>query len=76
MEKVYIKRLEEGNQVDLTEIEYPEDTYSDLYGKFMEDEVRECIKELKRNTAAGVDKITTPDIKKVPIGHSTAIMNC
>ena len=46
VESVYIKRLEEGNKIDLTEVEFPEDTHSDLYGKFTKDEVRECIRDL------------------------------
>ena len=75
VENAYTKRLEEGNQIDLTDVEFPEDTHSDLYGKFTDNEVRECIRELRRHTAAGIDGITTPDIRNVPIGHSTAIMN-
>ena len=75
VESVYTNRLEEVNKVDLTEVEFPEDTHSDLYGKFTEKEVRECIRDLRRHTAAGPDGITTPDIRNVPIGHSTAIMN-
>ena len=68
-------RLEEGNKIDLTEVEFPEDTHSDLYRKFTKDEVRECIRDLRRHTAPGIDGITTPDIRNVPIGHSTEIMN-
>ena len=75
VENAYTKRLEEGNQIDLTDVEFPEDTHSDLYGKFTDNEVRECIRELRRHTAAGIDGTTTPDIRNVPIGHSTAIMN-
>ena len=75
VESVYTKRLEEVNKIDLTEVEFPEDTHSDLCGKFTEKEVRECIRDLRRHTAAGPDGITTPDIRNVPIGHSTAIMN-
>ena len=60
MEKVYVERLEEGNQMDTTEVEFPEQEEQDTYGVFTEDEVREVLKELKRNTAAGIDGIRTP----------------
>ena len=75
MEKVYVERLEEGNQMDTTEVEFPEQEEQDTYGVFTEDEVREVLKELKRNTAAGIDGIRTPDLRKLPTGHVTAIMN-
>ena len=75
MEKVYVERLEEGNQMDTTEVEFPEQEEQDTYGVFTEDEVREVLKELKRNTAAGIDGIRTPDLRKLLTGHVTAIMN-
>ena len=60
MEKVYVERLEEGNQMDTTEVEFLEQEEQDTYGVFTEVEVREVLKELKRNTAAGIDGIRTP----------------
>ena len=48
---------------------------SEAYGRFTESEVREVIRELRRSTAAGTDGIRTPDVRKVPTGHITAIMN-
>ena len=72
---MYIKRLEEGNTTDLTIIDYPDIQHSTTYGKFMNDEVRSCLKELKRNTAAGIDRIKTPGIRKLPVSHITTIMN-
>ena len=74
VEKVYEKRLEQGNQKDETIVNFPDENFSDLYGKFTEEEVKDSPKDLKRNTAAGTDGITT-DLKKVPAGHMTAVMN-
>ena len=65
VEKVYEKRLEEGNQKDETIVDFPDENLSDL----------SSLKELKRNTAAGTDGITTPDLRKVPTGHVTAVMS-
>ena len=75
VEKTYVERSEQGNQVDEPEEDYPETIDSDVYGRFTEDEVKEVIRELKRTTAAGTDGIRTPDVGKVPAGHITAIMN-
>ena len=65
VEKVYEKRLEQGNQKDETIVDFPDENLSDL----------SSLKELKRNTAAGTDGITTPDLRKVPTGHVTAVMS-
>lgn len=75
VEKVYEKRLEQGNQTDNTSVQYPEEIYSSTYGKFIEEEVGNCMKELNKNTAAGVDRILTEDLRKMPLGHITSIMN-
>ena len=75
VEKTFVERLEEGNKVDETEVIYPPTEHQDNYGKFTDDEVRVVLKELKRNTAAGLDGIRTPDLKRIPTGHITAIMN-
>ena len=75
IEKTYVERLEQGNQIDETEADYPGTIDSDVYGRFTEDEVNKVIRELKRTTAAGTDGIRTPDVRKVPAGHITAIMN-
>ena len=44
-------------------------------GVFTEHELTNTLKEMKRDTAAGVDKIKTQDVKSIPIDHVTAIMN-
>ena len=75
VEETYVERLEQGNQMDETEVEFPEEVQSTYYGKFTEEEVKQCLGQLKRNTAAGIDGIKTPDIKKLPTGHIVAIMN-
>ena len=75
VEETYVERLEQGNQMDETEVEFPEEVQSTYYGKFTEEEVKQCLGELKRNTAARIDGIKTPDIKKLPTGHIVAIMN-
>ena len=75
VEKTYIERLENGNKVDQTKVEFPPIEHKDNYGKFTEEEVQVVLKELKRNTAAGLDGIRTPDLKQIPTGHITAIMN-
>lgn len=75
LKKVFVERLQEGNQQDLTLVDYPVIQHNACYDKFTNDEVRLSLKQLKRNTAAGIDGIKTLDMKKVPIGHITAIMN-
>ena len=76
VEGVYLDRLERGNIIDLTNAEYPDiQQHSETYSKFTEDETRACLKEINRNTTAGVDGIRTPDIRNVPTRHITAIMN-
>ena len=75
VENTYVERLEERNQVDEMDVDYPETIDSEAYGRFTESEVREVIRDLRRNTAAGTDGIRTPDVRKVPTGHITAIMN-
>ena len=47
----------------------------DNYGVFTNNEVSNSLKELKRETAAGIDKIRTQNLKSIPISHITAIMN-
>ena len=54
---------------------FPDRIDSEIYGVFTDDEVRGAIRELKKNTAAGVDGVTTPDLRRIPTGHITAIMN-
>ena len=39
VEKVYGKCLEQGNQVDMIDIQYPEENHSEIYGKFLEEEM-------------------------------------
>ena len=54
---------------------FPESYMSKKYGMFTEREVINTVKELKRDTAAGVDKIKIQDLKCIPISHVAAIMN-
>ena len=75
VEKVYEERLEKGNQTDNTRIQIPDEVHSDEYGAFTEDEVKEVIKQLKKSTAAGIDNVRTPDVRRIPTGHITALMN-
>ena len=70
-----MKRLEEGSDQDRTKVDYPETLESDVYGRLTEEEVVACLKEFMRATAAGTDNIKVPDMKKLPLGHITAIMN-
>ena len=76
VERVYVKRMEEGNDQDRTKVDYPETQESDVYGRFTKEQVVACLKEFKRATAAaGANNIKVPDMKKLPLGHITAIMN-
>ena len=75
LEEVYVQRLEKGNQQDQTNVEYPETQESAVYGRFDKEEVIACLNEFVRTTAAGTDNIKVPDMKKLPPGHITAIMN-
>ena len=75
VEKVYETRLENRNNTDRTVVEYPEEQHDMCYGQFTTEEVKKSLKERKRNSAAGIDGITTIDIKWVPVGHITTIMN-
>lgn len=42
---------------------------------FQKKKWNECLKELKKNTAAGIDDIQTQNLRKMPTGHITSIMN-
>lgn len=42
---------------------------------FQKKKCNECLKELKKNTAAGIDDIQTQNLRKMPTGHITSIMN-
>lgn len=58
--------LKQGNKRDTMHVHYPEETYSEVYGKFIDKEVRECLKKLKRKTEAGINAIQTLHLRKVP----------
>ena len=75
VEGVYEERLELGNQTDETTLSFPDQIDNEIYGAFTDDEVRGVIRELKKNTAAGVDRVKTPDLRRISTGHITAIMN-
>lgn len=75
VEEVYVNRLENGNTIDETDIKYPEEQHNSCYRKLTIDEVKLSLQKLRRNSAAGIDGITTVDLKRVPVGHVTAIMN-
>lgn len=48
---------------------------SNNYSVFTNNEVTNTLKELKRETADGIDKTRTQNLKSIPISHITAIMN-
>ena len=75
VEKVYVDRLENGNTINSSYVKYPEIQHNTCYGKFMTEEVKLNLQELKRNSVAGIDGVTTADLRGVPVGHITAIMN-
>lgn len=75
VESSYVDRLQQGNLKDSIFLKYPETQHNTCYGKFTTEEVTPGLKELKRNSASGNDSITTSDLKRVPVGHITAIMN-
>ena len=75
VEETYVNRLENGNAIDETNVKYPKEQHDLSYGRFTVDEVKLSLQELKRNSAARIDGITTVDLKRVPVGHITAIMN-
>ena len=75
VEKVYVERLEKGSDQEQAKVDYPEMQESDVYGRFTKEEVIACLNEFQRATAAGTDNIKVPDMKKLPSGHITAIMN-
>ena len=57
VEQTYVKRLKHGNKIDDTQVYYPASCMSDNYDVFTDNEVTDTLKELKRETAAGIDKI-------------------
>ena len=75
VEKVYVDRLENGNTINSSYVKYPEIQHNTCYGKFTTEEVKLNLQELKRNSVAGIDGVTTADLRGVPVGHITAIMN-
>ena len=48
---------------------------SNNYSVLTNNEVTNILKELKRETADGIDKIRTQDLKSISISQITAIMN-
>ena len=75
VEQTYVKRSGHGNNIDDTQINFPDSYMSYNYGVFTDNEVPNSLKELKRETAAGIDKIRTQVLKSIPISHITALMN-
>ena len=75
VEQTYVIRLEHGNSVDDTQVDFPDSYMSDNYGVFTDSEVSNSLKELKRETAARIDKICIQDLKSIPISHVTVVMN-
>ena len=75
VEQTYVKRSGHGNNIDDTQINFPDSYVSYNYGVFTDNEVPNSLKELKRETAAGIDKIRIQVLKSIPISHITALMN-
>jgi len=76
IEEVYVNRLEERVTVD-TSVDFKETWVSDpdVFGFITHDEIASIIKDVKRDTAAGVDKWDIPLLKKIPLNSLCLIFN-
>ena len=75
VDQTYGKPLKHGNKIDDKQVDCPDSCMSNNYSVLTNNEVTNILKELKRETADGIDKIHTQDLKSIPISQITAIMN-
>ena len=75
VDQTYGKPLDHDNKIDDTQVDFPDSCMSNIYSVFTNNEATNTLKELKRATADGIDKIRTQNLKSIPISHTTAIMN-
>ena len=76
IENVYVGRLETNKKMDTIVPEPNPLTFSDeVYRPIDINEVDKALRKCKTSTAAGPDKLTVPDLKKIGLNHLTAIFN-
>ena len=68
IEEVYLKQLEEGNQIYDTHPIHNLTKSSHIYDKIIKDEVEKCTNGINIDTVSGSDKISLKDLKKLKSG--------
>ena len=76
VQTVYVERLEKGNLIDISTSDNQEQLqYSSKYGKITKDKVEKCIKEIRRDTVAGPDKMGLKELKHLTSTQMMLILN-
>ena len=75
VEEVYVERLERAKATDTSEQTDVQPKHNDFYGRITNNEVKEALKGIKRDTASGPDKCRLRDIKDLSTEGISAIFN-
>lgn len=76
VQTVYVERLEKGNLTDISTSDNQEQLqYSSKYGKITKEKVEKCIKEIRRDTVAGPDKMGLKELKHLTSTQMMLILN-
>ena len=76
VQTVYVERLEKGNLIDISTSDNQEQLqYSSKYGKITKEKVEKCIKEIRRDTVAGPDKMGLKELKHLTSTQMMLILN-
>ena len=76
VQTVYVERLEKGNLIDISTSDNQEQLqYSSKYGKITKEKVEKCIKEIRRDTVAGPDKMGLKELKHLTSPQMMLILN-
>ena len=76
VQTVYVERLEKGNLIDISTSDNQEQLqYSSKYGEITKEKVEKCIKEIRRDTVAGPDKMGLKELKHLTSTQMMLILN-
>ena len=76
VQTVYVERLEKGNLIDISTSDNQEQLqYSSKYGKITKEKVEKRIKEIRRDTVAGPDKMGLKELKHLTSTQMMLILN-
>ena len=75
VEEVYVERLERAKATDTSEQTDVQPKHNDFYGRITNNEVKEALKGIKRDTVSGPDKCRLRDIKDLSTEGISGIFN-